>query len=137
MAHFITTARMAITSETSHKRVTACDLVEMHGTVPRRECLAAIAGAGVAAVVASVSEAADLGDRGIVTAKVFEPIGLGTPVMVIAPPGSDLESVIRTAGRGAVFPGFRCRWHGRVSRRFDAGKKARKAGIPRPTRGRI
>ncbi len=77
----------------------------LHGTVPRRECLAAIRGAGVTAVVASVSDAGDPADRGIVTGKIFEPIGLGTPAMVIAPPGSDVERLIETTGQGAVFAG--------------------------------
>jgi glycosyltransferase involved in cell wall biosynthesis len=89
---------------------TACgvqDRVELHGTVPRRQCLAAIRGAGVAAVVVSVYDTGDLADRGIITGKIFEPIGLGTPTLVIAPPGSDVQAVIETVGKGAVFAGSR------------------------------
>ena len=51
----------------------------------------------------SVDDNATLADRGIVTGKIFEPIGLGTPVLVIAPPGSDVNAVVRTVGRGVVF----------------------------------
>jgi glycosyltransferase involved in cell wall biosynthesis len=79
--------------------------VELHGVVPRRQCLAAVRGAGAAVVIASVEGTADLADRGIVTGKIFEPIGLQTPALVIAPPQSDLETVVQTAGRGAVFTG--------------------------------
>jgi glycosyltransferase involved in cell wall biosynthesis len=79
--------------------------VEMYGVVPRRECLSAIRGAGVAVVVTSVYDVGDLADRGILTGKIFEPIGLGTPILVIAPPGSDVETVVQTVGKGAVFTG--------------------------------
>jgi glycosyltransferase involved in cell wall biosynthesis len=80
-------------------------MVEVHGMVPRRECLAAIRGATAAVVVVSVYNTADIADRGIITGKVFEPIGLGTPVLVVAPPGSDVVAVIETVGGGAVFSG--------------------------------
>ena len=81
------------------------DRVELHDQVSRSRCLSAIGGAGVAIVVTSVHEAGDLADRGIITGKIFEPIGLGTPVMVVAPPHSDVEAVVHDAGRGAVFAG--------------------------------
>lgn len=81
------------------------DRVELHGTVPRRECLAAIRGAGAAAVVTSIYDAGDIADRGIITGKIFEPIGLGTPVVVIAPPESDIENIVQTTGMGRVFVG--------------------------------
>ncbi len=80
-------------------------LVEIHGVVPRRQCLAAVRGAGTAVVVISVNDDGDLADRGIITGKIFEPIGLKTPVLVIAPPGSDVERVVQTVGKGAVFSG--------------------------------
>jgi len=77
----------------------------VHGLVPRAEALSAVRGAGVAVVVTSVYDTATLGDRGILTGKLFEPIGLGTPTLAIAPPGSDIEEVIATAGTGRVFAG--------------------------------
>jgi glycosyltransferase involved in cell wall biosynthesis len=81
------------------------DRVFLHGFMSRREVLAAVKGAGVAVVIASVKEDADRGDRGIVTGKVFDAIGLGTPMLVVAPAGSDLENIVRTAGRGERFSG--------------------------------
>jgi glycosyltransferase involved in cell wall biosynthesis len=79
--------------------------VELHGAVPRCECLAALRGAGAAVVITSVADDAGLAERGIITGKIFEPIGLGTPVLVIAPPQSDVETVVQTVGRGGVFTG--------------------------------
>jgi glycosyltransferase involved in cell wall biosynthesis len=79
--------------------------VELHGVVSRRECLAAIRGAGVAAIVVSVQDTGDLSDHGIITGKIFEPIGLGTPILVIASRGADVETLVQTVGNGAVFTG--------------------------------
>ncbi len=75
---------------------------EIHGSVPRNEALSAIRGANMALVITSVDETASLGDRGVVTGKFFEPIGLRTPVLVIAPPESDIETIMQTTGGGAV-----------------------------------
>jgi hypothetical protein len=40
-----------------------------------------------------------------VTGKVFEAIGLGTPLLVIAPEGSDLEGVLSLTRLGERFAG--------------------------------
>jgi glycosyltransferase involved in cell wall biosynthesis len=79
--------------------------VVLHGQVPRTETLAATKGAAVSVVVTSVAETATLPERGIITAKIFESMGLGTPVLAIAPAGSDLETVLQTAGKGRAFRG--------------------------------
>lgn len=81
------------------------DRVEVHGIVPRARVLSAIRGAGAAMVVVSDHDVGDDADRGIVTGKVFEPIGLGTPVLVVAPAGSDVREIISTSGNGAAFVG--------------------------------
>jgi glycosyltransferase involved in cell wall biosynthesis len=79
--------------------------VLLHGVRPRPEVLSAIKGAGVSVIVASVEKTAGREDRGIVTGKVFDAIGLSTPMLVVAPAGSDLEGVVRTAGLGQSFTG--------------------------------
>lgn len=79
------------------------DKVVLHGEVSRREALSAIAGAGVATVVSSVSRDARTEEKGVVTGKIFEAIGLRTPLLVVAPSGSDLEGVLETAGLGRCF----------------------------------
>ncbi len=42
---------------------------------------------------------------GIITGKIFEPIGLGTPVVLIAPKGSDAVSLIEKDRLGWSFSG--------------------------------
>jgi glycosyltransferase involved in cell wall biosynthesis len=79
--------------------------VVCHGRVPRHEVLAAIKGAGLSVVVTSVNKVATVEERGIVTGKIFESIGLGTPYLVITPPGTDVETVVATAGLGRCFAG--------------------------------
>jgi hypothetical protein len=79
--------------------------IQLHGTVSRRESLAAIRGAGATVVITSVADGDDAADHGIIPGKIFEPIGMGTPVMVVAPPGSDIERLVETTGKGGVFAG--------------------------------
>ena len=70
-----------------------------HGQVQRAEALSAARGAHSAVVIASVMPTASLGDRMIVTGKIFELVGMGVPVLLVAPPGSDAELVITGCGR--------------------------------------
>ena len=79
--------------------------IRIEGSVPRSEALAAVRGANLAVVISSVYEAASLEEKGIVTGKVFEEIGLGAPLLVIAPEGSDLDGILKTTGLGNRFAG--------------------------------
>lgn len=81
------------------------DKVVVHGSVSRKEALSAVRGAGVAIVITSVLNEATVEERGIVTGKVFDAIGLGTPIVAIAPNGSDLETILAAAGMGRRFAG--------------------------------
>jgi glycosyltransferase involved in cell wall biosynthesis len=81
------------------------DRVVLHGGVPRSQALSAIRGAGVAVVITSVFESASLEDKGIVTGKVFEILGLETPILLVAPSGSDARLVIENAGSAKGFTG--------------------------------
>ncbi len=72
------------------------DRVHLHGVVSRSAAMGAVKGAGAAVVITSVLETSSVEDRGIVTGKVFEAMGLGTPILAIAPAESDIEKVIRT-----------------------------------------
>lgn len=84
------------------------DVIErviIHGRVPRAEVLSAVRGAGVAVVITSVKEEATIEDKGIMTGKVFEPLGLGTPILMIAPTGSDVETISETTGLVQCFEG--------------------------------
>src|SRR5262249_48952627 len=57
--------------------------VVIHGSVMRREALAAVRGANIAVVITSVSAQGSLQDNGVVTGKVFEAIGVGAPILAI------------------------------------------------------
>lgn len=80
------------------------DKIVCHGSVSRCEALGAIRGAGLSVVITSVSDNPTLADKGIVTGKIFEPIALGTPVLVVAPEGADVEKLVSVTGGGVVVP---------------------------------
>jgi glycosyltransferase involved in cell wall biosynthesis len=79
------------------------DKVLLHGIAQRTTALEAVKGAGVSIVITSVESHATLVDNGMVTGKIFEAIGLGTPVLVIGPDGSDANVVVETTGLGRRF----------------------------------
>ncbi len=81
------------------------DRVVLHGRVPRREVLSAVKGANLAVVISSVYERSLLTDKGIVPAKIFEAIGLETPVLLIAPSGSDATTLLAPTGLVKSFTG--------------------------------
>jgi glycosyltransferase involved in cell wall biosynthesis len=81
------------------------DRIVYHGRVPRQEVLSAVKGANLSVVITSVTEQGTLEDKGIVTGKIFEAIGLGAPVLLIAPIGSDAEAITEPTGLVKSFTG--------------------------------
>jgi len=81
------------------------DRIVVHGRVPRREALSAVKGANLALVISSVYEQSQLIDKGTIPGKIFEAIGLGTPVLLIASPGSDATALLAPTGLGKSFTG--------------------------------
>lgn len=81
------------------------DRILMHGQVARAEALAAVKGASLALVITSVERHPSLADQGILTGKLFEAIGLGSPLLLIAPPESDAARLVHASQLGAVFNG--------------------------------
>ncbi len=81
------------------------DRVVLHGKVPRHEALSAVKGASLAVVVVSVEEQASSEMLGMVPAKIYEAIGLGTPVLLIAPSGSDATALLTPTGLVRSFTG--------------------------------
>jgi glycosyltransferase involved in cell wall biosynthesis len=75
----------------------------LHGVVPRTEALSAVRGAGVAIVVTSITQKPTLADQGMITGKIFEAIGMETPILLVAPLGSDTVTVGETAGLARHF----------------------------------
>ncbi len=81
------------------------DRIVLHGRVSQREALSAVKGACLAVVITSVEDEGTLEDKGIVTGKIFEAIGVGTPVLLIAPKGSDAATTTETTGLVKSFLG--------------------------------
>ena len=74
------------------------DRIVLHGKVPRHEVLSAVKGASLAVVIVSIEEQASSDMAGMVPAKIYEAIGLETPVLLIAPNGSDATKVTASTG---------------------------------------
>jgi glycosyltransferase involved in cell wall biosynthesis len=72
--------------------------VVLHGRVSRFEALSAVKGSAVTVVITSVLEEQASNDGWIVTGKLFEPLGLGVPTLLIGPSGSDAEEIVETSG---------------------------------------
>lgn len=81
------------------------DRVVLHGRVPRHEALSAVKGAKLAVVIVSIEEQASPEMSGMVPAKIYEAIGLGTPVLLIAPLGSDATTILVPTGLVRSFTG--------------------------------
>jgi glycosyltransferase involved in cell wall biosynthesis len=87
------------------KQAGVSERVVNHGLVSQAEALAAVKGANVAVVITTVFDEPSREEQGIVTGKIFEAVGLRTPILLICPSGSDAESVIRETGLGQAFRG--------------------------------
>jgi glycosyltransferase involved in cell wall biosynthesis len=85
------------------------DRIVLHGRVPRRQALSAVKGANLVVVITSVKEEETLEDKGIVTGKIFEAVGLATPVLLIAPLGSDARGITEPTGLVRSFAGTEIR----------------------------
>jgi Glycosyl transferase 4-like domain len=85
------------------EQINALEDVVVHGVVPRETVLGAIKGAGVAAVIAGIGENVGLSERGITTGKIFEPLGLGVPILLVAPHQSDARTIVQECGAGRCF----------------------------------
>jgi glycosyltransferase involved in cell wall biosynthesis len=86
-------------------RLGLIDRIVLHGRVSQREALSAVKGASLAVVITSIEDEGTLEDKGIVTGKIFEAIGVGTPVLLIAPKGSDATRTTETTGLVKSFVG--------------------------------
>jgi glycosyltransferase involved in cell wall biosynthesis len=87
------------------RRFGVLEHVILHGRVSRVEALSALRGAAAAVVITSVSKESIQRDNGIITGKVFEPLGLKTPILLIAPPGSDATEIVEATGMGRRITG--------------------------------
>ncbi len=105
-------------------RLGAQDLVVAHGRVPRSEALSAIRGAGAVAVIASIHDHASPAELGIVTGKIFEPLGMGVPVLLVAPEGSEATGVVEGVRAGKSFKPSQVQEMGRWLAELASGRIA-------------
>ncbi len=81
------------------------DRVVLHGHVSRPQALSAVRGADIALAVISNQETVTRDIAGMIPAKLFESLGLGTATLVVGPPGADIDAIIETAGLARRFAG--------------------------------
>lgn len=79
--------------------------VRCHGPVRRAEAWAALKGAMASLVVTSVFERPEPLDIGILPGKLFESIGLRSPVLLVAPEGTDARALLSRANAGFAASG--------------------------------
>ena len=79
-------------------RIGVMDHVKLHGRVPRSEVLAAISGAALSVVITSVLDEATPEVLGWVPGKLFEIMGLASPILLIAPPDCNVETFAAAGG---------------------------------------
>ena len=105
------------------------DRVILHGNRPRSEVLSAVRGAGVSVIITSVTEAFSLVDNGMITGKMFEALGLNTPILLIAPPGSDAAALVDATQAGRSFLASETRDMAAFLRALIAGQEVRANGV--------
>jgi len=73
-------------------------LSQVRGQTCQTDVLTAISRADVCVVITGMQDRAGAAERGIVTGKIFEAIGLGTPILLISPRDSDARHILKAAG---------------------------------------
>jgi glycosyltransferase involved in cell wall biosynthesis len=77
--------------------------VVLHGKVCREEALSALRGADISVVITSVSAEERPEDNGMIPAKLYESLGLGNRVLLLAPKNSDARKILDETGCGRSF----------------------------------
>ena len=79
--------------------------VDVGGSVPRPEVYAALKGSLAAAVITSVKENSSPTVDSILTGKLFEAMGAGARVLLVAPPDTEVARVVAQTKAGRSFAG--------------------------------
>ena len=79
------------------------DKVILPGKVSREAALSAIAGAGLPRSHVGI-DGRSAEEKGVITGKIPEAIGIRTPLLVVAPAGSDVEGSLRRQASAAASP---------------------------------
>lgn len=81
------------------------DNLIVHGNTSRDKALAAQKAANLVVVISTVNSQSSLAEKGVLTGKVFESIGLRRPILAICPNDSDLSALIIENNFGYAFAG--------------------------------
>lgn len=73
-------------------------LSQVRGQTCQADVLSAISRADVCVVITGMQDRAGAAERGIVTGKIFEALGLGIPILLISPRDSDARQILQAAG---------------------------------------
>lgn len=92
-----------IVAEHARELAVPPEAVQIHGEISRSEALRVVKGAAIAAVVNTDSASETGSMAGTVPGKLFEPIAIGTPILLITPPGTDAARVVESCGSGRAF----------------------------------
>jgi glycosyltransferase involved in cell wall biosynthesis len=81
------------------------DRVIIHDFVPREQALSANKGSVVSVVITTISANLVEEEKGVVTGKIYDLIGLGSRILLVTPHGSDAEALVRETGLGESYNG--------------------------------
>ncbi len=86
-------------------KTNARNWLKYQGNTSRAHVLVALKSAPVGAVITTVHPTASTEEQGILTGKLFEVVGAGSRVLLIAPAHSDAAILVNSSGVGAAFAG--------------------------------
>ena len=81
------------------------ELVALHGLVPRNEVLSAVKSADLVLVVSTILRHENPAGKAVIPGKIYESLGAGTPVLLIASEDSDPVNIVKETGSGFTFTG--------------------------------
>jgi glycosyltransferase involved in cell wall biosynthesis len=87
------------------KRFNVTEQLILHGRVPWAEALSAVRGADLSVVITSIDDEGTLEEKGMIPAKLFEALGMGTSVLLISPIDSDARKIAASTGMTGSFTG--------------------------------
>ena len=85
------------------KKYKAAKFVMIHDFIDRRQILNILKGADLAVVIVSTRDRYNMFDKGTISGKIFEILGLGTPILLIGPTDGDAANIVRESRAGRCF----------------------------------
>lgn len=112
------------------KRCGVLQRVVLHGNVSRQQALATVRGADLTVVIHSSADVGDQAELGVIPGKLFDALGLATPILLIAPNGCDAREVLRDHPESACVTGRETqRMTDYIRQRMRSGKPNLKSAV--------